>query len=271
MRTPTKKIIAFLLLTSVFSSIFYYLIISSGSSKASGYGAGLMWCPGIAALVTQFLFQGNVRGLGWQLGKPKYLVLGYAIPLYTIVPYVIVWITGLGGFRPKSPLALLFAATLGVIPAGLAALGEEIGWRGLLIQEISKITSFTKATLITGFIWAIWHYPWIALADYNSGKALWFELPCFTLLVFGISFSINWLRLKSGSLWPVVLLHAVHNIFVQHILNSMTTDTGFTWYLVDEFGIGVPIVSLVVAYFFWRKRSELPGTHLEARTAVSAA
>ena len=31
-----------------------------------------------------------------------------------------------------------------------------------------------------------------------------------------------------------------------------------TNYYIDEFGIALPIATAVVAYFFWRKRKELP-------------
>lgn len=29
-------------------------------------------------------------------------------------------------------------------------------------------------------------------------------------------------------------------------------------YYIDEFGIGLPIATSIVAYYFWRRRKELP-------------
>ena len=46
--------------------------------------------------------------------------------------------------------------------------GEEIGWRGLLVPELVKVTSFTKTALIIGIVWAAWHIPGIFLADLSG-------------------------------------------------------------------------------------------------------
>jgi hypothetical protein len=51
MSLSRKKILVFLLLTFAFSSIYYFLIIRSGTISA--YTLGLMWCPGAAGLFTQ--------------------------------------------------------------------------------------------------------------------------------------------------------------------------------------------------------------------------
>ncbi len=90
----------------------------------------------------------------------------------------------------------------------------------------------------------------------KAGVPLWFGLACFTVLVVGMSFAYTWLRLKSGSLWTTALLHASHNIFIQAIFTPLTGTTALTPYVIDEFGIGLAVAAVFVAYFFWRKRSE---------------
>lgn len=54
MKFISKPIPLFLVITFALSSIFYYLIIDAGSLSAAGgmYTLGLMWCPGIAALIS---------------------------------------------------------------------------------------------------------------------------------------------------------------------------------------------------------------------------
>jgi uncharacterized protein len=278
MSTPRKKILVFLGLTILFSSVFYFLIATSG--RLAGYSMGLMWCPGVAALITQFIFNRNVKDLGWRAGKAKYLLIGYGVPiLYGGVVYVIVWLTGLGLLQPEqmavqmaaqyqihmsSPgiflsVYLLIAATLGLIMGGIMALGEEIGWRGLLVPELAKETTFTKTALISGGIWALWHLPIILFSDYNNaGVPVWYGIICFAILAMGISFAMAWLRLKSGSLWPAVILHAAHNLFIQAIFTPLTGNTGITPYIIDEFGIGLAITAVIAAFIFWRKRGEIP-------------
>ena len=72
------------------------------------------------------------------------------------------------------------------------------------------------------------------------------------VLIVGVSFPFAWLRLASGSLWPAVLLHAVHNIFIQSILDIMTVDTGNTEYFTTEFGLALAIMGVIVGVIFWQ-------------------
>jgi membrane protease YdiL (CAAX protease family) len=263
-----RKIITFVLLTFAVSSIPYYIMISTGS--AVDVGVPWMWSPGIAAILTQLFFGDSIRAFGWRPGQTRCLLWGAMIPLlYAFLIYGFAWITGWGGFRRPS-IALLAVIPIGFIAACFAALGEEIGWRGLLVPELAKITSFTKTALVTGIVWAVWHYPAIIFADYHSEAPRWFDLSTLTASAVGMSFLVAWLRLKSGSIWPAVLWHANHNLFVQGVFLNMTTDTRITEYIVDDFGLGVLLSALMLAYVFWRKRSELPDTAIQRAAGVSA-
>lgn len=274
---PYKKIAVFLALTFALSSIFYYLVISTQSFPTS-YGFGIMWCPGVAAIVTQLIFHRSLRGLGWKPGRVKYLLASYLLPLaYVFVVYLITWLVGLGKFDPTAFAAdlkesnaygttpfeilgiyLLIMLSVGFLINCFAVLGEEIGWRGLLVPELAKTQSFTMTAFISGGIWAIWHWPLILSGEYNSvGTPVWFGLVCFTIMVIGISFPFAWLRLKSGSLWGAVLMHAAHNLFIQAFFNHLTINTGPTEYVIDEFGIGLALISPLIVYLFWRKRNEV--------------
>jgi membrane protease YdiL (CAAX protease family) len=79
--------------------------------------------------------------------------------------------------------------------------------------------------LISGVIWSVWHYPILFFADYNASTPAWYGAACFTVMVVGLSFAFAWMRLKSGSLWTAVLLHASHNLFIQRVFDPLTTDT----------------------------------------------
>ena len=280
MSKPAKKILVFLLLTFAFSSVFYFLIIQSGSR--GNLSIGLMWCPGLAGLITQLIFERSLRGLGWRFTPVKYQFLAYLTPLgYALVAYLLLWLTGLGRFDPQTaqteisaayglPATLptpvftiiyfLVVATVVFVMGGLLpALGEEIGWRGLFVPELSKLTSFINVSLISGVVWVVWHTPVLLFADYNNaGAPRWYGLLCFAILVISMSFAFAWLRLKSGSLWTAVILHAAHNAFIQAFFTPLTANTGHTAYFSDEFGLLLALAGIVTAYLFWRKRAELP-------------
>ena len=97
-----KPIGIFLSITLALSSIYYFLIIYSGT-LSSGWGQftiGLMWCPGLSALITMKILNRNISDLGWKWGKGKYQLWSYLIPiLYAFVAYLIIWVWG--GFYDK--------------------------------------------------------------------------------------------------------------------------------------------------------------------------
>src|ERR1051325_6104662 len=158
--------------TLAFSSIFYFLIAKSGH-VGGGWGAYigcLMWCPGVAALLTCKYLGRDVSSLGWSWRKSRYQAACYFIPLtYWALIYAFVWLTGFGGFYNSQfverfsesfglgpmrhwvsiVLYFLFPATITVIKDCATVLGEEIGWRGFLVPELAKRNSFAAAAILS--------------------------------------------------------------------------------------------------------------------------
>ncbi len=162
------------------------------------------------------------------------------------------------GWTGLAPGFVIFAyiaisMTAAIIPKTSRDLGEEIGWRGFLVPELAKVVSFPMVGLISGLMWAVWHFPSVLMGNYNEGTPPWFALLCFTVGIIAQGFIMAWLRLRSGSLWPAAILHGSHNMFVQLIFTPLTVNTGPTPYLIDEFGIGIAITSVIVAAFLCRK------------------
>jgi len=283
----SNKIILFLIITLLLIAWPYYTLISAGSMELVGTLA-LMWGPGIAAILTELITTRSIAGLGWRLGKPRYLWTSFLIPLcICIVVYGICWSIGLAPFAGSQlvagveealgkhlslPLAIL-ATFVVIFPLSfLAALGEEIGWRGLLLPELAKRYPFTQAMLISAGIWSLYHYPLILFANYHSSAPLWYGLPVVTVALFGFSFAAAWLRLKSGTLWTAALLHGSHNFFIQNIFDRMTLNFGLAPYLTTEFGAGVAIAYVLIGFYYWRRRGEVevPGAGVTLPLSANA-
>jgi len=269
-----NEILLFLAFTFGLSAIFYYRIITAGIllTHNSFDVLLLMWCPGLAAILTRLLMHGDLHGLGWRLGKGKYLLWAYLLPVvYGSTVYGIAWSTGLAAFdremldnftyfneREISTLpAMLAFIGLGTLHFGLTAFGAELGWRGFLVPGLYKYNTFLGTSLISGLIWSVWYAPLILFADHHSGAHPLFGLCCFFLLTTGMSFAFAWLRLKSCSVWPPVLLHAAHNLYIQGFFDRVTADTGITAYVTTEFGIGLALAATVVALFFYTRRDQI--------------
>lgn len=271
-----KKIALFYALTLVFSNVFNAFALFAHRPMDSGsllYVTGTMWSPGLAALLTKRIFREPIAELPWKWGGARFAWLAYLIPLaYAFPVYLVAWLTPLGGFLdadflkrvsdqfgwynlpPALTLTLfvLITATLGLVGKTSRALGEEIGWRGFLVPELNKVVGFGGVGLISGVMWAAYHFPVMLFGDYNKGAPAWFTLSCFTLMVIADSFILAWLTLRSNSLWPAAIFHGSHNLFIQSIFTPLTRDTGPTKYIIDEFGIGLVVTVTIAAILAWR-------------------
>lgn len=236
---------------------------------------GVMWAPGLAAILSCLVLRRPIATLPWRWGSWHWIWFAWALPIaYGMLIYTPVWVFGWGGSgfgnvdtlanwtnqllgeaRPDAMAAVFFVimlATIGVIMSASRALGEEIGWRGFLIWELRKVLPFWAVGLGSGLIWAIWHWPAIIMTDYNLGEGnVYLQVLAFTitLTLKGITFA--YITFKSNSLWPATILHASHNLFIQRIFTPITVSGQGTHLFIDEFGIIMPILGLLLSLFFY--------------------
>ena len=176
--SPWRAVGLFVLLTACLSGIFWVLI-NATQTPNPGYIWLLMWMPGVSALLTCRILRRPLSSLGWSWNW-RWVLIGYLIPVaYCLVASLVIWIAGIGGFpntdvlheaaallglggAPDWVIIAMFVVlqgTTGMISGVGAALGEEIGWRGFLVPELAKALPFTGVALVSGVIWASWHYP----------------------------------------------------------------------------------------------------------------
>ena len=75
----------------------------------------------------------------------------------------------------------------------------------------------------------------------------------FTLSIAPEGIMYAYFTFRSNSLWPAVILHASHNLFIQAIYTPITIEGEGTHYYIDEFGIMLPISSCLLAVYFYRR------------------
>lgn len=279
MEKPTqvrRRIGTFLGLTFGFAwgieGLIHLLDPPSAAKEFEYYVLAITWSPGIAALLTYRIHRQNFAMLGLNWTANPYYLVSYLLPLaYSLPAYLVVWLLGLGRFYDQTtfqtltqplgltqlplPLAMtglvVILSTAGCLHYGLAALGEEIGWRGLLVPELAKILPFWQTALLSGLVWSFWHYPIILFSDYNGGTPAWYSMLCFTVTLIGSSFPLTWLRLQSGTVWTGVMFHASHNLFIISLLDPLTQKTDSTRYLTSEFGAAVALFSALIGACFY--------------------
>lgn len=269
-----KILYGFIFLTAIFSAPMYLLYAHAVRPATGTYISYLMWCPGVAALVALALASQPLSTIRWGAPKFRYVLVAILVPLaYFALSYGLQWMVGWGGFPnwqfvdktasayvwtrvPRWVAVILCFVVLlpiGILNDFMSAAGEEIGWRGLLAPRLMARTGYFPASLISGVIWAAWHYP---LFFRGSGLTshLIFPMSCFTVTIIGLSFFATWLRVRSGSVWPAVVFHAAHNAMLG-LFNNITIASDKTDRYADETGILLAISGVVLAAVFtalWR-------------------
>lgn len=147
----------------------------------------------------------------WGLVAPLYRTMGFGVRGFAAITLaapvmlalVLGYVTGI-----ERLFSLKFPDELGfLLPHGLAwtlalvvivpALVEELAFRGLMFSTLARTLSVTESLVISSLAFALLH---LALAS------------LVTHLPLGLYFC--WLRHRSGSIWPGVYAHAVHNLCI---------------------------------------------------------
>lgn len=282
-----RRVAIFIAMTVLATSVFWWLSWLSATGRWQ-FGApalrqlfvtGLMWCPGLAALLTCLVTGKPWSELGMALPSARYLGIGLGLPLVCIaVAYALLWTSGLAILDPTAladtarkkfswpgattagavALSFFVAASVGVLHELGRSLGEELGWRGFLVSELLRRHGLAITSLLSGLIWGAWHFP--LMIPLGSDTPMPFALACFVASIVAISVVAAWLRWRSGSVWPAVLLHAAHNAVLYPFFDAMATPAGSAGaYAVGETGLALAVVTLsAAALLFAATRSTAP-------------
>ncbi len=88
--------------------------------------------------------------------------------------------------------------------------GEEIGWRGFALPRLQKKLSVSRATLILGVMWVIWHGPAFFYHETYTGMS-WFILPGFIFGVLCGAVIFTWIYNGTGG--SVLMVAVWHGLF----------------------------------------------------------
>ncbi|MDB5159916.1 MAG: rane protein of unknown function [Candidatus Saccharibacteria bacterium] len=135
------------------------------------------------------------------VGFIVYILLSFV--LTTIAPHIIpfynvdqVQNTGFSGLSQGFEYILAFATLVIIAP-----ISEELLFRGYLLGKLRKHVSTWVAVLLTSLLFGAIHLAWNVGVD-----------------VFALSIVLCLLRIKTGRLWPSILLHMIKNAIAFYFL-----------------------------------------------------
>ena len=203
--------------------------------------AGYMIVPAIVAIVLARRWSVPLRDWGVRIPRNWYLALAPLLPiLLAVLTIGAAVLLGFGEFDPTGMaiidrweaggqqeladraraqadqlpiniilITLLSAPIAGFTINGLFSFGEELGWRGLLQQELAPL-GFLRASALIGVIWGLWHAPLI-LQGHNFPDHPRLGVLIMTVACVPLGIVMSWLALKSQTVLSAAVAHGTFN------------------------------------------------------------
>lgn len=196
-------------------------------------------------------------GTGWLVGA---LAVG--------IGYGAAWLTGAARFVPAGladawgglppVLAGVAGLVVGVLPWMLLAVGEELGWNSFLTPLLAARLGAGRTALVVGPLWAAFHVPLMLFVDgaVPSGVPVAWTAALFTVECVALTFPLVWLRLRTGSIWPPLVLHGTLNAALYLVAEPATRDTSASGWLSGEGGLltsAGTVLAVLVTVRLWRR------------------
>jgi uncharacterized protein len=223
-----------------------------------------MLTPTIAAaiMLTFVAREGGFRKVLSLLGIDRAGLKGWPLAIAAptaihLVGFVFLSVTGLAVFAAPSMSGSMGNAILdvlaGLVIGTLLALGEEIGWRGYMLPRLLDF-GVVPAMLIVGLLHGIWHLPLMLTTDYyhGTGNPL-LVVPLFLITLSLVGIVYGFLRIWTGSVWPVAIAHSMANM-AWEMMNRITQTKSplVVEYIGGESGLIVISGLLILSFILIR-------------------
>lgn len=139
---------------------------------------------------------------------------------------------------PIGSMAALFVTCIFLL---IAALGEEIGWRGVALPTLQGRYSALASSVILGLLWGAWHIPfWLLMDTIDQFGSMYLAL---NFLLLPLTFFITWIfnHTRSSLLMPVIL-HLTFNIVNTVLLPVTSYLTAFAFFIILNWLAVLPIL-----------------------------
>ena len=182
------------------------------------------------------------------------MLAAVAVPVAIVVAACVAeWVLG-GTVEPSWPAWWAMPIVLGYVLVLGGPLGEELGWRGVLLPRLEADASPAVASLLVGLTWAAWHLPLFFVAGTIQRSVPWW---LFAAQIVVTSFVYTWLVHRAPhSLVPALVFHTMFNVAVGVAFLGDPDDPA-TRAMVIAIGIAALVVAGLVRTRVFRARASV--------------
>ncbi len=145
----------------------------------------------------------------------------------------------------------------------LLIFGEEYGWRGFLLENLSRARGRLFAAVASGAAWALWHAPIVFfLARFSHLDNPWrvMQVQSMAVLVASMPFAHSYFL--SRSIVPPMLFHFTWNLFNPAVLGDIYQNqagivVGNMLYINGEALAGIIAGLPYVVWFVYREKRKI--------------
>ena len=289
-KLETKRLLIYLALSFGLTWIIFFGAIFNGfkwdgsNQNMEQFVALGMLMPFAAHILTRIITKEGMTmtgkdsvmlGISFADKKWKYYLFAILVPwLYFEVSHAIMLMLVPGSFSTNilkeaglnnaiafaNPFIVIVSCTL----VSFAALGEEGGWRGYMMPKLIKLMGIPKAIIVGGIIWGLWHAPLTCVGhnfgtDYPGFPYVGIILMCVDCTLIGIMFT--YLTIKTQSIWPAAIMHAVNNgnptilkFFIDGDIFSQKFPDNIAFFIIMTIPIAIVDAVIIVKEINSKKR-----------------
>ncbi len=249
--TSNKSLFKFLLLVFVFSIPF--LILGALADDLTKFlpiklpiSSLMAFCPLLAAIILVYTEgkPGGVKELLKQaFDHKKIKEKKWYLPIIFLMPGIILmsyWFMQMAGESLPKPQISILSAFIFFFIFFIGAIGEEVGWMGYAIDPLQNKWGALKASIILGFVWAIWH-----IIPYNQAHQtpIWILWQCIGTVFLRVI--MVWIYNNTDkSVFATVLFHVMINV-------SMFMFPNYGSHYNPFVGAIFIILTVVIIVFLW--------------------
>jgi uncharacterized protein len=192
-----------------------------------------------------------------------------AVVAVAVVSFGAAWFLGVARFRGL-PGSFLDGFVVELVLVTVLILGEEIGWRGFLLFRLAQVTTLRRAALLTGLAHGLFHLPlYLLSASYEPVGSRWVIVPVAMAVITLAGVFYAWLRLTSGSIWPVAFAHSAFNtVFGSMTAAAAASSPAALAYVAGEGGVVTLAAIALVAWWLLRRSAVFNKDDRLARAAT---